>query len=103
MNFFSDFGMNSILFQRGIYPAETFKSVQQYGLTILMSTDDKIESFIKNVLAQTTGMFFFIFHGLSKSVSIILDSFHEDFAYFVASSISIFQNGWPKTKSKKSP
>ena len=49
------FGINSILFQRGIYPAETFESTQQYGLTILMSKDPKIEEFLLKVLEQTEG------------------------------------------------
>lgn len=52
---FKDYGINSILFQRGIYPAESFESHQQYGLTILMSTDSKIKDFLKNVLSQTEG------------------------------------------------
>lgn len=47
-----NYGINSILFQRGIYPPEQFTSVQQYGLTILMSTDEKIITFLQNVLAQ---------------------------------------------------
>ncbi|XP_059216059.1 mitotic spindle assembly checkpoint protein MAD2A isoform X2 [Stomoxys calcitrans] len=47
------YGINSILFQRGIYPAETFESTQQYGLTILMSKDPKIEEFLQKVLEQT--------------------------------------------------
>lgn len=51
------FGINSILFQRGIYPAETFESTQQYGLTILMSKDPKIEEFLKKVLEQTEGRY----------------------------------------------
>lgn len=55
-----DYGINSILFQRGIYPPESFSSTQQYGLTILMSKDDKIEGFIKNVLCQVEGSFFFV-------------------------------------------
>lgn len=53
----SDYGINSILFQRGIYPAETFESHQQYGLTILMSTDAKIKDFLRNVLKQTEGIY----------------------------------------------
>ncbi|KAH8302808.1 hypothetical protein KR044_010847 [Drosophila immigrans] len=47
------YGINSILFQRGIYPAENFDNTQQYGLTILMSKDPKIMSFLQNVLTQT--------------------------------------------------
>ncbi|XP_055616336.1 mitotic spindle assembly checkpoint protein MAD2A [Toxorhynchites rutilus septentrionalis] len=47
-----NYGINSILFQRGIYPPEQFTSVQQYGLTILMSKDDKIKVFLQKVLDQ---------------------------------------------------
>lgn len=47
--------MNSILFQRGIYPGETFTSEQNYGITILMSTDPKIKDFLSNVLSQLEG------------------------------------------------
>ncbi|XP_058811514.1 mitotic spindle assembly checkpoint protein MAD2A [Topomyia yanbarensis] len=46
------YGINSILFQRGIYPPEKFDSVQKYGLTILMSTDEKIVEFLEKVLGQ---------------------------------------------------
>ncbi|XP_030385342.1 mitotic spindle assembly checkpoint protein MAD2A [Scaptodrosophila lebanonensis] len=48
-----NYGINSILFQRGIYPAENFDNTQQYGLTILMSKDPKIKEFLQNVLKQT--------------------------------------------------
>lgn len=48
----SEYGVNSILFQRGIYPPEDFQSQQQYGLTILMSTNNKICEFIEQVLRQ---------------------------------------------------
>ncbi|GAB0099990.1 mad2 [Sergentomyia squamirostris] len=47
-----NFGVNSILFQRGIYPPENFSTTQQYGLTIYMSKDEKIMEFLKNVLGQ---------------------------------------------------
>ncbi|XP_059614583.1 mitotic spindle assembly checkpoint protein MAD2A [Phlebotomus argentipes] len=47
-----NYGVNSILFQRGIYPPESFSTTQQYGLTIFMSKDEKITEFLKKVLAQ---------------------------------------------------
>jgi mitotic spindle assembly checkpoint protein MAD2 len=47
-----NFGINSILFQRGLYPPETFQSVENYGLTILMSTDNKIKEFLASSLSQ---------------------------------------------------
>lgn len=49
---FFNFGINSILYQRGIYPPENFKRVQQYGLTLLVSTDDAVNKFMKDVLDQ---------------------------------------------------
>ena len=46
------YGINSILYQRGIYPPETFEPTEHFGLCILMSTDPKIVDFFKVVLGQ---------------------------------------------------
>ncbi|XP_046753039.1 mitotic spindle assembly checkpoint protein MAD2A [Diprion similis] len=46
------FGINSILYQRGIYPPETFEPAEHFGLSILVSTDEKIKSFLNTVLGQ---------------------------------------------------
>lgn len=48
------------MYQRGIYPESSFNIVQQYGLTLLMSKDEKIEAFLKNVLTQVEGNMIFI-------------------------------------------
>lgn len=47
-----DYGINSILFQRGLYPPENFKATENYGLNILMSTDNKIKEFLSTTLGQ---------------------------------------------------
>ncbi|RZF42592.1 hypothetical protein LSTR_LSTR001387 [Laodelphax striatellus] len=47
-----NFGINSILFQRGIYPAENFRQELHFGLQIYVSTDEKINSFLDSVLGQ---------------------------------------------------
>ncbi|ELU06537.1 hypothetical protein CAPTEDRAFT_166738 [Capitella teleta] len=46
------YGINSILYQRGIYPPETFTRVQKYGLTLLVSTDPELKKYLNTVLAQ---------------------------------------------------
>lgn len=46
------FGINSILFQRGIYPPEKFVQEEHFGLTIYVSTDEEIKCFINNILTQ---------------------------------------------------
>lgn len=52
---FLDYGINSILYQRGLYPPENFKPDENYGLTILMSTDTKIKEFLSKTLDQLNG------------------------------------------------
>ncbi|KAK6187895.1 hypothetical protein SNE40_005822 [Patella caerulea] len=49
---FFNYGINSILYQRGIYPPESFTRVQDYGLTLLVSTDEQLKEYINNVITQ---------------------------------------------------
>ena len=44
--------MNTLLFQRGIYPPESFSRVSKYGLTMLVSTDAAVQRYLRAVLAQ---------------------------------------------------
>lgn len=46
------YGVNSILYQRGIYPPEMFQPSEHFGLFIFTSTDEKIASFLNTVLGQ---------------------------------------------------
>ncbi|RXG67716.1 Mitotic spindle assembly checkpoint protein MAD2A [Armadillidium vulgare] len=46
------YGINSILYQRGIYPPESFTYKQQYGLTVFLTTDDGVKKYLNTVLAQ---------------------------------------------------
>ncbi|XP_012692856.1 mitotic spindle assembly checkpoint protein MAD2A [Clupea harengus] len=49
---FFSFGINSILYQRGIYPPETFTRVTQYDLSLMMTTDTKLKTYLANVVTQ---------------------------------------------------
>ncbi|KAK2914230.1 hypothetical protein QQF64_029794 [Cirrhinus molitorella] len=49
---FFSFGINSILYQRGIYPAETFTRVTQYDMSLHMTTDAKLKNYLTNVISQ---------------------------------------------------
>lgn len=40
------------MYQRGIYPPETFEQAEHFGLFVLMSTDEKIKAFLNTVLGQ---------------------------------------------------
>ncbi|CAD5120443.1 DgyrCDS9013 [Dimorphilus gyrociliatus] len=49
---FFGFGLNSILYQRGVYPDDMFTRKEAYGLSILVTSDPKLEQFLKTVLDQ---------------------------------------------------
>ncbi|KAJ0405747.1 hypothetical protein ATCC90586_007690 [Pythium insidiosum] len=49
---FFSYGINSILYQRGIYPPESFKQEQKYGLNMLVTDDEKLRSFLQRFLEQ---------------------------------------------------
>lgn len=44
-----------ILYQRNIYPAEDFKMVKKYGLNMLVSTDDSLQSYLRKIMSQLNG------------------------------------------------
>lgn len=52
MTEFFGFSINSILYQRGIYPPESFKRVSKYGLAILVTEDEFLASYLEQVLKQ---------------------------------------------------
>lgn len=47
-----EFAIHSILFQRGIYPAEDFCTVRKYALPLLLSTDDQVIQYISTIMKQ---------------------------------------------------
>jgi mitotic spindle assembly checkpoint protein MAD2 len=49
---FFGYSVNSILYQRGIYPVEMFKRVPKYGATIYVSSDPDLTAYIGKILEQ---------------------------------------------------
>lgn len=47
-----EFAINAILFQRGIYPPEDFHTVKKYGLPLLISSDEEVQDYIKQIMKQ---------------------------------------------------
>ena len=45
----------SILYQRGIYPPESFEQKKQYGLTMMVTSDEGLTKYLTAVLAQMSG------------------------------------------------
>ncbi|KAI5479079.1 mitotic spindle assembly checkpoint protein MAD2 [Pseudohyphozyma bogoriensis] len=47
-----EYSINSILYQRGIYPPEDFKPIKKYGLTLIMTSDERLDAYIRQVMDQ---------------------------------------------------
>ena len=45
----------SILYQRGIYPPESFKQQKAFGITVMVSTDPGLSKYLTTVLQQMSG------------------------------------------------
>ncbi|EQC40751.1 mitotic spindle assembly checkpoint protein MAD2, variant [Saprolegnia diclina VS20] len=52
---FFAFSINNILYQRGIYPPESFTRVSKYGLAMVVTADEKLKAFLATVLEQLSG------------------------------------------------
>jgi mitotic spindle assembly checkpoint protein MAD2 len=51
------FSVNSILYQRGIYPPETFKRASNYGLAMMVTTDEELVKYLANITRQLEGKY----------------------------------------------
>ncbi|KAI1340174.1 DNA-binding protein [Xylariaceae sp. FL0016] len=68
---FFQYSIHTILFQRGVYPAEDFTAVKKYGLNMLVSSDDQVKAYIKKIMSQLDK---WMQHGkISKLVIVITD------------------------------
>jgi len=46
----ADYSLNSILYQRGVFPEESFIPTQHYGLTMYMSKNPDIKKYTDEIL-----------------------------------------------------
>ncbi|RMJ22562.1 hypothetical protein PHISP_06570 [Aspergillus sp. HF37] len=49
---FFEYSINSILFQRAVYPPEDFTTVKKYGLNMLVTADDQVKAYIRKIMSQ---------------------------------------------------
>lgn len=49
------YAINSILYQRGVYPSECFDTTTKYSLKIVETCDEKLKEYLTNVLTQLKG------------------------------------------------
>ena len=49
------YSINSILYQRGIYPSDSFNREQKYGITLLVTTNKELQDYLSRIMNQIKG------------------------------------------------
>ncbi|KIY64205.1 spindle assembly checkpoint protein [Cylindrobasidium torrendii FP15055 ss-10] len=49
---FFKYAVNTILFQREVYPSDDFHMVKKYGQTVLVTQDPNVENYLEKILSQ---------------------------------------------------
>ncbi|RFU27933.1 hypothetical protein B7463_g8410, partial [Scytalidium lignicola] len=96
---FFQFSINTILFQRGVYPAEDFTAVKKYGLTMLVSNDDQVKAYIKKIMSQLDK--WMVGGKISKMVVVITSKETGEHVERWQFDVQIFGKGPSKKSSKK--
>ncbi|KAK8117672.1 HORMA domain protein [Apiospora kogelbergensis] len=97
---FFHYSINTILFQRGVYPAEDFIQVKKYGLNMLVSADDQVKAYVKKIMSQLDR---WMQHGkISKLVIVITDKETGEHVERWQFDVDIFNKDAKSKKSKSS-
>jgi mitotic spindle assembly checkpoint protein MAD2 len=97
---FFEYSINTILFQRGVYPAEDFTAVKKYGLTMMVTADDQVKAYIKKIMSQLKD---WMYGGkISKLVVVITSKETGEHVERWQFDIQLFGKG-SKGKSAKKP
>lgn len=51
---FFQYALSSVLYQRGVYPADNFEPTKKYGITVMTVRDMKLQVYLKDVLEYFT-------------------------------------------------
>ncbi|KKF96979.1 Mitotic spindle checkpoint component mad2 [Ceratocystis fimbriata CBS 114723] len=95
---FFQYSIHSILFQRGVYPAEDFTAVKKYGLNMLVSSDDQVKAYIKKIMGQLDK--WMLGGKISKLVIVITDKDTGEHVERWQFDVQIFNAKPSKSKSK---
>ncbi|KAI5293374.1 Mitotic spindle checkpoint component mad2 [Ascosphaera acerosa] len=97
---FFEYSINSILFQRGVYPPEDFTAVKKYGLNMLVTADDQVKAYIKRIMGQLNR--WMLGGKISKLVVVITDKDSGEVVERWQFDVSLFSTA-PKPPSRKGP
>ncbi|KAI1973470.1 Mitotic spindle checkpoint component mad2 [Ophidiomyces ophidiicola] len=95
---FFEYSIHSILFQRGVYPADDFTAVKKYGLNMLVSADDQVKAYIKKIMSQLNK--WMLSGKISKLVIVITDKETEEHVERWQFDVEIFKSSRTKPSQK---
>ncbi|KAL8809840.1 MAG: hypothetical protein Q9223_006805 [Gallowayella weberi] len=96
---FFEYSINTILFQRGVYPAEDFTAVKKYGLNMLVTSDDQVKAYIKKIMSQLNK--WMIGGKISKLVVVITDKETGDHVERWQFDVQLFSKPSQKSTTQK--
>ncbi|KAI9670509.1 MAG: Mitotic spindle checkpoint component mad2 [Caeruleum heppii] len=96
---FFEYSINTILFQRGVYPVEDFTAVKKYGLNMLVTSDDQVKAYIKKIMSQLTK--WMVGGKISKLVVVITDKDSGEHVERWQFDVQIFNKPAKEKGSKK--
>ncbi|KAI1907877.1 Mitotic spindle checkpoint component mad2 [Ophidiomyces ophidiicola] len=95
---FFEYSIHSILFQRGVYPADDFTAVKKYGLNMLVSADDQVKAYIKKIMSQLNK--WMLGGKISKLVIVITDKETGEHVERWQFDVEIFKSSRTKPSQK---
>ncbi|CRG88404.1 Mitotic spindle checkpoint component mad2 [Talaromyces islandicus] len=98
---FFEYSINSILYQRGVYPAEDFSPVKKYGLNMLVTSDDQVKAYIKKIMSQLNK--WMIGGKISKLVVVITSKETGENVERWQFDVQIFSKSKSSSRSKSAP
>ncbi|KAI4280257.1 MAG: hypothetical protein L6R38_004598 [Xanthoria sp. 2 TBL-2021] len=96
---FFEYSINTILFQRGVYPAEDFTAVKKYGLNMLVTSDDQVKAYIKKIMSQLNK--WMVGGKISKLVVVITDKETGDHVERWQFDVQLFNKSTKKSTAQK--
>jgi len=96
------YAVNSVLYQRGIYPPDEFEQTKKYGLPLLISKDKGVKQFIDRVMAQSSE--WLMKNDIKKLVIVIMDlktgESRERWSFDVETDVQAVASGTDKSDAE---
>ncbi|KAJ7548352.1 hypothetical protein O6H91_07G008300 [Diphasiastrum complanatum] len=100
---FFRYAVNSIIFQRGVYPMDQFEKIKKYGLMMLVLQEEKVKSYITTVTSHIGN---WLETGKVQRVVLVISSVatkevFERWNFLIETDRKVTKNGVSREKSDK--